>query len=213
MRHFDQPPQPQKDTSVLSWSVRRARGWTAFNLGVVLVALVTAALAMVGRWTEQDPPLKTYVSPDLFFQVEAPADWTVSKADGSNEVTFVKDDVSVSIAAADMEETDTVAAFLEVNKSKLREQCSAASRRRRKDHSRRPGRGFFHNVLPGPSPADHGADLGIDGIQKALHLQPYIAGGGVAGRATGNRSDGGELSPGRRIARGREPGKRARPAH
>lgn len=69
---------------------------------------------------------RVYRSPDGLFAVEAPAGWELCKQEGSNEVTLLNGEVSISVAAAETEAGDTVDQFLEVNKSLVRHMCPAA---------------------------------------------------------------------------------------
>jgi hypothetical protein len=102
------------------------------------ISLKCAALvvACAGSWlvaNGQAQPAATgtaaprmYRSVDGAFAVEVPAGWQVRKEDGSNEVTFLNGNVSVSVATAATEDGDTVAKLMEVNKSMLKQQCPAA---------------------------------------------------------------------------------------
>jgi hypothetical protein len=71
----------------------------------------------------------TYQSRDLFFVVERPSGWEYRTTEDSNEVIFQNGNISVSVAAANNDDDNSVEQFLEVNKSLLRQQCPAAEMR------------------------------------------------------------------------------------
>jgi hypothetical protein len=95
----------------------------------ILLPAFAAAWNLAGGQTmfaAQKDSGRVYLSPDGLFAVEEPAGWELRKQEGSNEVTFLNGQVSVSVAAAETEAGDTVDQFLEVNKSLLRHMCPAA---------------------------------------------------------------------------------------
>jgi hypothetical protein len=71
----------------------------------------------------------TYQSRDTFFVVDMPPGWEYRTSEDSNEVVFQRGNVSVSLAAANKDEDNTVEQLLEVNKSLLRRQCPTAEMR------------------------------------------------------------------------------------
>ena len=87
---------------------------------------VAASGAAAQTATAQPAKARIYASPDLFFEVEIPAGWDYRNEEDSNEITVQKGDVSVSVAVPSIEESDTVQAFLDVNKKLLKEQCPSA---------------------------------------------------------------------------------------
>jgi hypothetical protein len=102
-----------------------------------MISLKCAALVMAcaGAWVAgnlQTQPASTstpprfYQSADGAFSVGVPSGWQLRKEDGSNEVTFLNGNVSVSVATAATEEGDTVAKLMDVNKSMLKQQCPTA---------------------------------------------------------------------------------------
>jgi hypothetical protein len=103
--------------------------------GMIYLRCAALLMACAGAWiagngqsqsgTSGAAP-RVYQSQDGAFSVEIPAAWQVRKEDGSNEVTILSGNVSVSVATAATEEGDTVAKLLEVNKSLLKQQCPAA---------------------------------------------------------------------------------------
>jgi hypothetical protein len=95
----------------------------------ILLPAFAAAWNLAGGQTlfaAQKDSGRVYLSPDGLFAIEAPAGWELHKQEGSNEVTFLNGQVSVSVAAAETEAGDTVDQFLEVNKSLLRHMCPDA---------------------------------------------------------------------------------------
>ena len=95
----------------------------------ILLPAFAAAWNLVGGQTmlaTQKDSGRVYLSPDGLFAVEAPYGWELRKQEGSNEVTFMNGEVSVSVAAAETEAGDTVDQFLEVNKSLVRHICPAS---------------------------------------------------------------------------------------
>jgi PsbP len=103
-------------------------GMSQVDLAILLPAFA-AAWNLVGGQTlfaAQKDSGRVYLSPDGLFAVEAPAGWEIRTQEGSNEVTFLNGQVSVSVAAAETEAGDTVDQFLEVNKSLVRHMCPAA---------------------------------------------------------------------------------------
>jgi hypothetical protein len=95
----------------------------------ILLPVCAAAWNLVGGQTPfsgRKNADRVYLSPDGCFVVEAPADWERSKQDGSNELTLMKGQVSVCVAAAKTEDGDTVDQFMEFNKSLLRSMSPAA---------------------------------------------------------------------------------------
>jgi hypothetical protein len=95
----------------------------------ILLPAFAAAWNLVGGQTmlaAQKDSGHVYLSPDGLFAIEAPAGWELRKQEGSNEVTFLNGEVSVSVAAAETEAGDTVDQFLEVNKSLVWHMCLAA---------------------------------------------------------------------------------------
>ena len=103
-------------------------GMSQIDLAILLPAFA-AAWNLVGGQTmlaTQKDSGRVYLSPDGLFAVEAPFGWELHKQEGSNEVTFLNGEVSVSVAATETEAGDTVDQFLEVNKSLVRHICPAA---------------------------------------------------------------------------------------
>ena len=95
----------------------------------ILLPAFAAAWNLAGGQTmfaSQKDSGRVYLSPDGFFAIEAPVGWELCKQEGSNEVTFLNGEVSVSVAAVETEAGDTVDQFLEVNKSLVRHMCPAA---------------------------------------------------------------------------------------
>jgi len=99
---------------------------------LLVAAVFGAQLCSVGAAAAQTYPSDKphlYSSPDLFFEVEIPAGWDFRPEEGSNEITIYKDNLSVSVAVPAIEETDTVQAFLDVNRKMLKDQCPTAEAR------------------------------------------------------------------------------------
>jgi hypothetical protein len=67
-----------------------------------------------------------YQSHDAFYRIDYRTDWEIVEQDETNEVKFQRGNVSVTVAAAKNDEGNTVEQFLEINKSRLRQQCPAA---------------------------------------------------------------------------------------
>jgi hypothetical protein len=103
-------------------------GMSQVDLAILLPAFAAAWNLASGQtmFAAQKDSGCVYLSPDGLFAVEAPAGWELRKQEGSNEVTFLNGQVSVSVAAAETEAGDTVDQFLEVNKSLVRHMCPAA---------------------------------------------------------------------------------------
>lgn len=68
----------------------------------------------------------TYQSHDTFYVIDYRTDWEYAGQDESNEVKFQRGNVSVTVAVANNDEGKTVEQFLEIDKSRLRQQCPAA---------------------------------------------------------------------------------------
>jgi hypothetical protein len=97
-------------------------GMSQVDLALLLPAFAAAWNLAGGQtmFAAQKDSGRVYRSPDGLFAVEAPAGWELRKQEGSNEVTFLNGEVSVSVAADEIEAGDTVDQFLEVNKSLVR---------------------------------------------------------------------------------------------
>ena len=97
-------------------------GMSQVDLAILLPSFAAAWNLASGQtmFAAQKDSGCVYLSPDGLFAVEAPAGWEVRKQEGSNEVTFLNGEVSVSVAADDTEAGDKVDQFLEVNKSLVR---------------------------------------------------------------------------------------------
>ncbi len=70
-------------------------------------------------------PRRTYQSSDGYFVVEPPLGWLQRRHDTSNEVTFAKGKISVSIATVNRDPGDSVEKFIEFKKSMMRHLCPA----------------------------------------------------------------------------------------
>jgi hypothetical protein len=103
-------------------------GMSQVELAILLPAFAAAWNLAGGQtmFAAQKDSGRVYLSPDGLFAVEAPAGWELRKQEGSNEVTFLNGEVSISVVAAETEAGDTVDQFLEVNKSLVRHMCPAA---------------------------------------------------------------------------------------
>jgi hypothetical protein len=103
-------------------------GMSQVDFAILLPAFAAAWNLTGGQsmFAAQKDSGRVYLSPDGLFVVEAPFGWELHKQEGSNEVTFLSGQVSVSVAAAETEAGDTVDQFLEVNKSLVRHMCPAA---------------------------------------------------------------------------------------
>ena len=103
-------------------------GMSQVDLAILLPAFAAAWNLVGGEklFSSQLTPDRLYSSPDGFFMVEAPGDWEQSQQQESNELTFTKGEVSVSVATAETEAGDPVEQFLEFNKSLLRHMCPTA---------------------------------------------------------------------------------------
>jgi len=103
-------------------------GMSQVDLAILLPA-IAAAWNLVGGeslFANQKASDRLYLSPDGFFSIQAPGDWKHGQQAESNELTFVRDQVSVSAATAETEADDSVEQFLEFNKSLLRHMCPTA---------------------------------------------------------------------------------------
>lgn len=67
-----------------------------------------------------------YQSHDTFYVIDYRTDWEIVEQDETNEVKFQRGNVIVSVAVANNDDGKTVAQFLEIDKSRLRQQCPAA---------------------------------------------------------------------------------------
>ena len=76
-------------------------GTSQIDLAILLPAFAAAWNLAGGQtmFAAQKDSGRVYLSPDGLFAVEAPAGWEVRKQEGSNEVTFLNGEVSVSVAA------------------------------------------------------------------------------------------------------------------
>jgi hypothetical protein len=103
-------------------------GMSQVDLAILLPAFAAAWNLTGGQtmFAAQKDSGRVYLSLDGLFAVEVPVGWELRKQEGSNEVTFLNGEVSVSVAAAETEAGDTVDQFLEVNKSLVRHMCPAA---------------------------------------------------------------------------------------
>jgi hypothetical protein len=103
-------------------------GMSQVDLAILLPAFAAAWNLAGGQtlFAAQKNSGRIYLSPDEIFVVEAPDGWELRKQEGSNEVTFLNGQVSVSVAADETEAGDKVDQFLEVNKSMVRHMCPAA---------------------------------------------------------------------------------------
>jgi hypothetical protein len=114
----------------------------------------TAAWNLAGA---QTPPATqtarwlTYQSRDLFFVFDRPSAWEYHTEEDSNEVVFLRGNLSVSVAVANNDEGNTVDQFLEVNKSLLRQRCPAPEVREegKATVAGAPG-AYFTMYCPGP---------------------------------------------------------------
>jgi len=70
-------------------------------------------------------PRRVYQSSDGYFAVEPPLGWQRRRHDNSNEVTFSKGKISVSLATMESKPGDTVEAFIEFKKYLVRHLCPA----------------------------------------------------------------------------------------
>jgi hypothetical protein len=140
----------------------------------ILLPAFAAAWNLAGGQTlfaAQRDSGRVYLSPDGLFAVEAPAGWELRKQEGSNEVTFLNGQVSVSVAAAETEAGDTVDQFLEVNKSLLRHMCPAAEVWAEGNATVAGTSGaYFTMFCPGPR-ARHRPGSGRAQPQETIYLQ------------------------------------------
>lgn len=111
-------------------------------MGVSQVELAILLPACAAKWTlsrgnrfagksapAQKSPRRVYYSSDGYFAVEPPLGWQQRRHDNSNEVTFAKGKVSVSLAAVECESGDTVEEFIAFKKSLMRHLCPAGEMR------------------------------------------------------------------------------------
>jgi hypothetical protein len=103
-------------------------GMSQVDLAILLPAFAAAWNLVGGErlFASQSASDRLYPSPDGFFAIEAPGDWEHTQQQASNEFTFTKGEVSVSVATAETDPGDSIEQFLEFNKSLLRHMCPTA---------------------------------------------------------------------------------------
>jgi uncharacterized protein YbdZ (MbtH family) len=69
---------------------------------------------------------RAYQSPDGAFSLEVPAGWKARKEEGSNEVSFLLGNVTVSVGTITIVQGETVERWMEASKALLKEQCVTA---------------------------------------------------------------------------------------
>jgi len=103
-------------------------GISQIDIAILLPAFAAAWNLAGGQrpFAAQKVTGRTYRSMDGFYSIEAPSDWEFHQQEGSNEVTFHKGKVSVSVTTAETAAGDTAERFLEFNMSLLSQICLAA---------------------------------------------------------------------------------------
>jgi uncharacterized protein YbdZ (MbtH family) len=94
---------------------------------------------------------RAYQSPDGAFSLEVPAGWKTRKEEGSNEVSFLLGNLTVSVGTVDTDQGETVERWIEASKLLLKEQCVTAEIQAegKTTVAGAPG-AFFTMYCPGP---------------------------------------------------------------
>ncbi len=95
----------------------------------ILLPACAAAWNLVGGHTSfsnRKSAARIYHSPDGLFAFEVPVGWEQRTLDGSNELTLLNGEISVSVSAAETQAGDSVDQFMEFNKALLRSMSPAA---------------------------------------------------------------------------------------
>jgi peroxiredoxin len=128
-------------------------GTTQFKFAILLLGCAVTRIPanMQSPTVNVTTVARAYQSPDGAFSIEVPAGWQVRNEEGSNEVTILRGNVSVSVSTEGTEAGTNVEQWLEVNKSLLRQQCPTAEiREEGKTTVAGEAGAYFSMYCPGP---------------------------------------------------------------